>query len=230
MREGKFQAWLARMSDRERAIVIGGGLVVLAALLGGVALLIQQRVAAMEEAVAENAAALGEIRQLAPAYVRNRKDDKAIEEALERARTESLQSLLLAVAKDIQFERKFGEGEEGGGGGSARLADYVKFSNANEILAELTTRKGKSGRASAASKKKKPGGKADKQVFLASIEVVFDRVPDTALFQFLEKIDTHPDGLFATSLDISRESPNHEHFRAKMTIAQFRYGGAEEGS
>ncbi|MEY3012034.1 MAG: hypothetical protein RIT45_1313, partial [Pseudomonadota bacterium] len=23
---------------------------------------------------------------------------------------------------------------------------------------------------------------------------------------------------------------NREHFRAKMTIAQFRYGGAEEGS
>lgn len=229
MREGKIQAWLARLSDRERSIVLGGGLVVLAALLGGVAFLIQERVTTMEEAVAENAAALGEIRQLAPGYVRNRRDDKAIEEALERARTESLQSLLLAVAKDVQFERKFGEGEDSGGG-SAHLAEYVKFSNANEILAELTTRKGKSSRTSASAKKKKAGSKTDKQVFLASIEVVFDRVPDVALFQFLEKIDTHPDGLFATSLDISRESPNHEHFRAKMTIAQFRYGGAEEGS
>lgn len=230
MREGKIEAWLARMSSRERSIVLGGGLFVLVAALVGVAFLVHDRVTMMEEAVDENATALSEIRGLAPGYVRNRRDDKAIEETLKRAQAESLQSLLLAAAKDIQFERKFGEDDpSGGGGGTARLADFVKFSNANEILAELTTRKGKTSRNSM-STKKKTASKTEKQVFLASIEVVFDRIPDSALFQFLEKIDTHPDGLFATSLDISRESPNHEHFRAKMTIAQFRYSGAEEGS
>lgn len=220
MREGRLQSWFARLSDRERNIVLVGGVLVFAVVLVLTGLLVSRKVAAMEEAVAANDEALGEIRQLAPEYLRARREEKAIEEALDRARGQSLQSLLLAVAKDIQFERKFSED----GGGVARLSDFIKFSNANEVLADLTTRKKR--RASSSKKKKKSG----KQVFVASIEVVFDRIPDTALFQFLERVDTHEGGLFATSLDISRDSPNREQFRAKMTIAQFRYGAAEEGS
>ncbi len=227
MQEGKIQAWLGRLSDRERAIVVGGGISVLAALLLTAGFFVQQRVAEMELAVADNAEALRQIHDAAPTYLRNRREDKAIDESLERARATSLQSSLLALAKDIQFERK-ATGEEEGPSGSERLSDFIKFSNATEILAELTTRKG-AGAGKQAAKKKK-AAKGEKQVFLSSIEVVFDRVPDTALFQFLEKIDTHPDGLFASSLDISRESSDHEHFRAKLTVAQFRYGGAEEGS
>ena len=222
MREGRIQSWFARLSDRERNIVIGGGLLVGAVVLVLVGLLVNRKVATMEEAVAENADALAEIRELAPEYLRARREEKAIDESLERAKGQSLQSVLLGVAKDIQFERKFSDE----GGGVARLADFIKFSNANEVLADLTTRKDRR-RSTSAKKKKK---KTEKQVFVASIEVVFDRIPDTALFQFLERVDTHEGGLFATSLDISRDSPNREHFRAKMTIAQFRYGGAEEGS
>ncbi len=227
VQEGKIQAWLARLSDRERSIVVGGGVAVLAAVLLTFGFFVQQRVAEMELAVADNAEALRQIRDAAPAYLSNRKEDRAIDESLERARATSLQSSLLALAKEIQFERKV-TGEEEGPAGTERLSDFIKFSNASEILAELTARKGAGG-GKAAAKKKKPT-KGEKQVFLSSIEVVFDRVPDTALFQFLEKIDTHPDGLFASSLDVSRESTDHEHFRAKLTIAQFRYGGAEEGS
>lgn len=222
MREGRIQSWFARLSDRERTIVIGGGLLVGAVVLVLVGLLVSRKVATMEEAVADNADALTEIRELAPEYLRARREEKAIDESLTRAQGTSLQSLLLDVAKDIQFERKFSDE----GGGVARLADFIKFSNANEVLADLTTRKDR--RRSASSKKKKK--KVGKQVFVASIEVVFDRIPDTALFQFLERVDTHEGGLFATSLDISRDSPNREHFRAKMTIAQFRYGAGEEGS
>lgn len=221
MREGRIQSWFARLSDRERTIVIGGGLLVGAVVLVLVGLLVSRKVATMEEAVADNADALTEIRELAPEYLRARREEKAIDESLTRAQGTSLQSLLLDVAKDIQFERKFSDE----GGGVARLADFIKFSNANEVLADLTTRKDR--RRSTSSKKKK---KVGKQVFVASIEVVFDRIPDTALFQFLERVDTHEGGLFATSLDISRDSPNREHFRAKMTIAQFRYGAGEEGS
>ncbi|MCB9738838.1 MAG: type II secretion system protein M [Deltaproteobacteria bacterium] len=222
MREGRIQSWFARLSDRERTIVIGGGLLVGAVVLVLVGLLVSRKVATMEEAVADNADALTEIRELAPEYLRARREEKAIDESLTRAQGTSLQSLLLDVAKDIQFERKFSDE----GGGVARLADFIKFSNANEVLADLTTRKDR--RRSTSSKKKKK--KVGKQVFVASIEVVFDRIPDTALFQFLERVDTHEGGLFATSLDISRDSPNREHFRAKMTIAQFRYGAGEEGS
>jgi hypothetical protein len=229
MREGRIQSWLARMSDRERRIVFGGGITIVAVILvlGGLA--VQRKVAAMEEAVDENAEALAEVRALAPVYLQNRREEKAIDEALTAARGQSLQSVLLAIAKDIQFERKFGDDGSSDGGGAARLSDFIKFSNANEVLADLTTRKGKRSRSTSA-KKKKTKKKGEKEVFLASIEVVFDRVPDTPLFQFLEKIDTHSSGMFSTSLDISRESPNREHFRAKMTIAQFRYGAEEEGS
>lgn len=226
MREGRVQAWLGRMSDRERSLVVGGGLVLAVLVLVGVALLVHSRVTALEEVVGESAAALAEVQEQAPAYLRNRKDDKEIDELLTRASGTSLQSVLLAVAREVQFERK--EGSEGETGTSAKLADFIKFSNANDILAELTSRKGRTPRAAASSKKKK-GAAAGKEVFLTSIEVAFEKVPDAALFQFLERVDTHPDGLFATSLDISRESPNHDHFRAKITIGQFRYGSGEEG-
>jgi hypothetical protein len=230
MREGRIQSWLARLSDRERRIVFIGGATALVALLvvGGVA--VQRKVTTMEDAVAENAEALGEVRNLAPDYLQSRREEKAIDEALTAAREQSLQSVLLDLAKDIQFERKFGDDGNSDGGGAVRLSDFIKFSNANEVLAELTMRKGGRQRSTSAKKKAKAKGKGEKEVFLASIEIVFDRIPDTPLFQFLEKIDTHSSGMFSTSLDISRESPNREHFRAKMTIAQFRFGAAGEGS
>ena len=56
----------------------------------------------------------------------------------------------------------------------------------------------------------------------------FDRVPDSALFQFLERVETHKQPMFSVSLDISRESPNHEHFRAKLKVGQFRYGDDDQ--
>ncbi len=54
--------------------------------------------------------------------------------------------------------------------------------------------------------------------------MIFDRVKDDALFQFMAKVDSHHEALFGLSLDISRESPNHDHFRAKLKVGQFRYG------
>ena len=217
MTESAIGRWFARLSDRERKLVVIGGLCVSVALLSLTALLVSRRVATLETQVATNAESLKEILDLAPAYLDNRREERAIDEQLKRAGGSSLQSTLLGIAKEVQFERKYTEG----GTSVSKLGDFIKFANATEVLADLTkTKKRKKRR----GKKKKKGRKNEKQVFLASIEVVFDRVPDTALYQFMAKVEQHPEALFATSLDISRESPNHDHFRAKMRIGQFKYG------
>ncbi len=224
MKEGRISGAFAQMSDRERKLVVGGGSLMLVALVVVAGLLVSRKVAAMEEQVAANGEALSSILDAAPSYLKNRREEKAIEEALTQAAGSSLQSTLLSIAKDVKFERKYGND----GTSEARLSDFVKFSNATEILADLTQKRGKKARRKKSSKKKAKGAKAERQVFLSTIEVVFDRVPDGALFQFLEKVETHKDALFGVSLDISRESPNHEHFRAKLQVGQFRYGGGDD--
>lgn len=222
MNEGRIGAAFAQMSDRERKLVVGGGMLILIGMIVVAGLLVSRKVAAMEEQVAANGEALRSILDGAPDYLKNRREDKAIQEALSRAAGSSLQSTLLAIAKDVKFERKYGND----GTSEARLSDFVKFSNATEILADLTQKRKKKRRRK--KKKKKKGGKTEKQVFLSTIEVVFDRIPDGALYQFLEKVETHKEAMFGVSLDISRESPNHDHFRAKLKVGQFRYGGTDE--
>ncbi len=220
MKEGRIASAFAQMSDRERTLVIGGGSLVLVGVVVVAGLLVSRKVAAMEEQVAANAESLSAVLDAAPKYLESRREEKAIDEQLTQAAGTSLQSTLLAIAKDVKFERKFGADATQ----EARLSDFVKFSNATEILADLTQKKKRRKR----RKKKKKKKKGEKQVFLATIEVVFDRVPDSALFQFLEKVETHKQPMFSVSLDISRESPNHEHFRAKLKVGQFRYGGLDQ--
>lgn len=216
MRDSALGRWFSRLSDRERKLVVAGGLLVSIALLALTGVLVSRRVSTLEDQVAINADALNEVLQLAPKYLDNRREEKEIDEQLKRASASSLQSTLLGIAKDVQFERTYAEG----GTSVARMSDFIKFSNSTEVLADLT----KTGKRNKRRKPKKKGAKAGKQVFLATIEVVFDRIPDTALFQFIAKVEQHKEALFATSLDISRESPNHDHFRAKMRVGQFKYG------
>lgn len=222
MKEGRISSAFAQMSDRERKLVVGGGTLMLLGIIVISGLLVSRKVAAMEEQVAANGEALSDILGAAPSYLKHRREEKAIDEALSRAAGSSLQSTLLGIAKSVKFERKYGND----GTSEARLSDFIKFANATEILADLTQKRKKKRRRR--KKKKKKGGKTERQVFLATIEVVFDRIPDGALFQFLEKVETHKDALFGVQLDISRESPNHEHFRAKLKVGQFRYGGGDE--
>ncbi|MCO4760178.1 MAG: hypothetical protein KC502_01660 [Myxococcales bacterium] len=224
MKEGRISSAFAQMSDRERKLVVGGGTLVVVGMVVIAGLLVSRKVAAMEEQVAQNGEALRSILDAAPSYLKNRREDKAIGEQLTRAEGSSLQSTLLAIAKDVKFERKYGND----GTSEARLSDYIKFSNASEILADLTQKKKRRGRSKRKRKRKKKGKSSDKQVFLATIEVVFDRIPDGALFQFLEKVETNKEAMFGVSLNISRESPNHDHFRAKLKVGQFRYGGGDQ--
>ncbi len=224
MATGRLATAFARMSDRERRLVVGGGLLIVVVSLLLIGVLVSRKVAALEEVVAANDESIGEILELSPDYLHQRREEKATDEQLERAANSSLQSTLLGIAKDIQYERKY---SEEGGTQTVRLSDYIKFANATEILAELTQKSRKGKKKRRRKKKKKKGDKQGREVFLSNIEVIFDRVPDSALFQFMAKVDSHPEALFGLTLDISRESPNHDHFRAKMKVGQFRYGQLE---
>lgn len=217
MKMGRVGAWLERMSDRERKIVLGGTAVAVAALLLLVGVLVSRRVSALEEQVTDNETALRDVVALAPKYLHDRQDEKAVQEQLERATKESLQATVLNIAKTIEYEKK----DEEGNVAKSRLSDNVKFANATEILAELTQKK-------KGSQPKKKHKKGAKEVFLASIDVVFQNVPDEALLQFMAKIENHPDPLFGLAVDMSRNSPTRDAFQATMKIGQFRYGTLEE--
>ncbi len=217
MKMGRIGAWLERMSDRERKIVLGGSGVALAAMLLLIGVLVSRRVSALEEQVQDNEAALLDVVAMAPKYLHDRQDEKAVQEQLDRATKESLQATVLGIAKTVEYEKT----DEEGNVSKARLSDNVKFANATEILAELTQKK-------KGSQPKKKHKKGAKEVFLASIDAVFQNVPDEALTQFMAKVENHPDPLFGLSLDMSRNSPTRDAFQATLKIGQFRYGTLEE--
>jgi len=215
---GRLSALLERLSDRERKLVVGGGLVLLAAALIGTGALVSRRVAGLEEQVAQNESALAEIASAGPRYLQLREDEKAVADQLDRASKEPLQATVLAIAKEIKYERKDGEGNPV----SEKLSDVIKFANASDILAELTTKqKGKQ----AKKKAKKKGGK---EVFLSSIDAVFQNVPDEALLRFLSRLETHSEPMFGLSVDLQRNGPARDQMQATIKIGQFRYGVLEE--
>lgn len=219
MKAGRISAVLERMSDRERKIVFGGLAMMLLAGMVLTSVLVSRKVSALEEEVTTNEASLREISTLAPTYLQRQTDEKAVDEQLERASKESLQATVLGIAKQVQFERTDSEGSTT----TERLSDTIKFSNAAEILAELTHKQKKGAKH---TPKKQP--KSGKQVFLASIDAVFQGVPDEALMRFLAKLETHADPMFGVALDISRSGTNRDQFQATVKIGQFRYGNMED--
>ncbi len=217
----KLSRWsgtLERMSDRERKIVLGGGATLLLAGLIAVSVLVSRRVAGLEEEVAQSETALVDIAAAGPRYLQLRDDEKAVAEQLDRASKDPLQATVLAIAKEIKFDKKDPDGNPT----SEKLADVIKFSNASEILAELTTKAKKQ------APKKKAKKKGSKEVFLSTIDAVFQNVPDEALLRFLSKLETHPEPMFGLSVDIQRTGPTRDQMQATVKIGQFRYGVLEE--
>ncbi|MBM4345399.1 MAG: hypothetical protein FJ100_18665 [Deltaproteobacteria bacterium] len=219
-RLGRVGAYLDRLSDRERKIVFGGGaLLVLAAVLS-VSVLVSRKVSGLQEEVATNEVALADIAAAGPRYLRLREEEKAVQEQLDRASKEPLQATVLGIAKEIKYDKKMPETE--GATSSEKLADVIKFSNASEVLAELTTKHKKG------APKKKPKKKGGKEVFLSTIDAVFQNVPDEALLLFMSKLETHPEPMFGLSVDIQRTGSTRDQMQATIKIGQFRYGVLED--
>lgn len=213
----RLSAAFERLSDRERKIVLAGSALVVLAGLVLAALLVSRRVNAMEEEVVASEQALADIVAAGPAYLRMREDEKAVADQLERASKEPLQAAVLGIAKSIAYDRQ----DQDGAVINEKLADVIKFSNASDILAELTTKTKKV----AKKKTKKKGGK---EVFLSTIDAVFENVPDEAIFRFMAKLETHPEPMFGLNVDINRSGNGNEQMRATIKIGQFRYGQLEE--
>ncbi len=214
---GRLTAMFDRMSDRERKLVIGAvaALTVTAIVAGGV--LITSRVSALQEEVESNEAALKDIEAAAPRYLALREEEKTVDSQLERASKEPLQATVLALAKEIKYTTKDGEGNTS----DQKLSDVIKFSNASDILAELTTKAAKK-----PAKKKK--AKKGKEVFLSTIDAMFPNVPDDALLRLLSKLETHPEPMFGLTVDITRNGTSRDQMQATIKIGQFRYGQLEE--
>lgn len=216
---GRLGSVLERMSDRERNLVLGGVAVMAIVLIVLAGVLLSRKVSALEEEVSNGETSLREITAQGPKYLANRAEEKATEDQLERAGKEQLQATVLNIAKTIEFERH----DEDGTTNKEKLSDSIKFANATDVLAELTQRK-----KGAPTKKAKKAKKGAKEVFLSSIDAVFQNVPEEALDRFLAKLETHADPLFGISLDLTRTGTTRDQFAATIKIGQFRYGVLEE--
>ena len=217
---GRLSGYVERLSDRERKIVFGGTLLLVVAGIAAASVLVTRKVSGLEDEVGSNETALADITTAGPRYLRLREEEKAVQEQLDRAAKEPLQATVLAIAKEIKYEKKAPEAE--GATASEKLADVIKFSNASEILAELTTKQKKS------APKKKAKKKGGKEVFLSTIDAVFQNVPDEALLLFLARLETHAEPMFGLSVDIQRTGPTRDQMQATVKIGQFRYGVLEE--
>lgn len=218
MKSNRLTAWFERLSDRERKIVLGGGSLLLLLALGLGIVLVQQRVGVLEEQVTAGEASLAELTKQAPDYLRRKAERAATDAQLEKAAKESLQATVLNIAKEISYKSTNEDGEQS----DQKLSDVIKFQNATEILAELTTKKKTN------QPKKKTKKKGQKEVFLASIDAQFQNVPDEAILRFLAKLETHPEPLFGLSLDLNRNGQSRDAMQATLKIGQFRYGTLEE--
>ncbi|MBI5610526.1 MAG: hypothetical protein HY902_16740 [Deltaproteobacteria bacterium] len=216
---GRIGAAFERMSDRERKLVMGGIAIMTLIGLVLVAVLVSRRVSALEEEVQGNEAALKDISAAAPRYLALREEEKSVAEQLDRAAKEPLQATVLAIAKEIKYQSKDADGVEA----ETRLADVIKFANASDILAELTTKAAK--KVQKTKTKKKKGAK---EVFLSTIDAVFQNVPDDAVLRFLSKLETHPEPMFGLTVEITRTGPTRDQMQATIKIGQFRYGQLEE--
>jgi type II secretory pathway component PulM len=223
MRAGRIGTAFENLSDRERKLVVGGGALVFVSVTLIAAVFVSRKVAALEEDVSARNGDIAELLEMAPDYLAVRAEDDTADKQLTKAADTSLQSTLLSIAKEIEFEKKY---VDVGGTSRVKLSDYIKFENATEVLAELTKRaRGDKKRRRKSKRKKK--GKDERQVFLATIDVSFDQVPDTPIYLFMSKLENHPDRLFGVTAEISRQGPNREQFRATLKVGQFRYGGEE---
>lgn len=215
---GRLGATFERMSDRERKLVLGGLALMMLVGLVLVAVLVSRRVSALEEDVQAGELALKDIGEAAPRYLALREEEKNVADQLDRAAKEPLQATVLGIAKDIKFSVNDSEGMPS----EQRLSDVIKFSNASDILAELTTKVAKK------APKKKAKKKGAKEVFLSTIDAVFQNVPDDAVLRFLSKLETHPEPMFGLSVEISRNGTSRDQMQATIKIGQFRYGQLEE--
>lgn len=213
----RLTAMFERMSDRERKLVLGGGAALLVAGLVAVGVLVSGRVSALQEEVQSNELALRDIEAAAPRYLALREEEKTVEAQLDRASKEPLQATVLAIAKEVKLTVTDAEGATS----DQKLSDVIKFANASEILAELTTKAAKK-----PAKKKK--SKKNKEVFLSTIDAVFQNVHDDALLRFMALLETHSEPMFGLSVDITRNGTSRDQMQATIKIGQFRYGQLEE--
>jgi len=220
-RTGRMMEAFERMSERERRLVmLLATLVFLLVVVVG-ALLVRKKTKAVEDEISEGRDKLMQVQREAPTYLKRKKEAEEADKQFQRATKDSLQATLLAIGKKVMFEMP---DESGLLMRQDKLSDHMKFGNEVETLAENAARK------ASGAKKAKVKGLSGKDVYEATLEVELDKVPDKAVYEFLEKIESSTEPLFGVSLDIRRESTTFAQVRATVTVAQFRYARGETAS
>jgi hypothetical protein len=187
-------AAFARLSPRERLLVsIMVGLVV-----GGGALLmhfhLQGKVNALETSITDGQAALRKLYSESDAFVVARQRFKANREVARARKDLNLTTAIAGVAGGVSFESTDASGNSLG---TKQLKEYLEYA-ASKVKHLNVGNKPRTG----SSRTTPTDGyfQNEQEVKLS------DGVPLVALYEFLEKLEKSPDGLFVTELRIERDA------------------------
>ena len=215
----RLRAYLAKMSPRERWLVLGlaGGLLASVALVYFVVMLTSS--AELEELIADGREGFAKIERELPPFLALKNKNEALLERIRKNPVKSLRLPINAIAKEVVA---LGANQGDNDGVARRMADIIRFSGkTRETPLVKGEKKGK-------KKKGKGAATAGPNKDLANLywieeEMDFPGVSADAVFDFLSKIAESEDLLYVNALNVMRKSNDPNEVRMSLTVGTIQY-------
>jgi hypothetical protein len=211
----RLRAYLAKMSPRERWLVLGlagGALVSIAAVYF---LVVLTSSAELEDLLADGREGFAKIERELPAYLALKQKNEAL---LERIRKNPVKSLRLPINAISKAVVALPDGM--GDGVARRMSDIIRFAGkTRETPLVKSEKKGK-------KKKGKAAAGANKELanlYWIEEEMDFPGVTADAVFEFLSKIAESEDLLYVNALNVMRKSNDPNEVRMSLTVGTIQY-------
>lgn len=211
----RLRAYLAKMSPRERWLVVGlagGALVSIAAVYF---LVVLTSSAELEDLLADGREGFAKIERELPAYLALKQKNEAL---LERIRKNPVKSLRLPINAISKAVVALPDGM--GDGVARRMSDIIRFAGkTRETPLVKSEKKGK-------KKKGKAAAGANKELanlYWIEEEMDFPGVTADAVFEFLAKIAESEDLLYVNALNVMRKSNDPNEVRMSLTVGTIQY-------
>jgi hypothetical protein len=215
----RLRANLAKMSSRERWLVLGlaGGL--LASLAAVYFIVMLTSISELEDLLADGRDGFARIERELPSFLALKNKNEVLLDRIRKNPVKSLRLPINAIAKEIvALVPGQGEGDAIG----RRMADIIRFSGkTRETPLVKGEKKGK-------KKKGKAAAAAGPNKDLANLywveeEMDFPGVSADAVFDFLGKIAESEDLLYVNALNVMRKSNDPNEVRMSLTVGTIQY-------
>lgn len=212
----RVRAYLAKMSPRERWLVLGlaGGTLASIAAIYFIVMLTSS--AELEQLLADGREGFAKIERELPSYLALKQKNEAL---LERIRKNPVKSLRLPINAISKAVVALPDGL--GDGVARRMSDIIRFAGkTRETPLVKGEKKGKKkkGKAAAAGPNKDLAN-----LYWIEEEMDFPGVTADAVFEFLAKIAESEDLLYVNALNVMRKSNDPNEVRMSLTVGTIQY-------